>query len=782
MSTVLSSTSACPFHAAIQATSPEQQAELLARAEAFDPFQDAYMANPSEFVRWAREQLPIFYSPRLDYWVVTRYATIKDIFRDPVTFSPSNVLEPVEPPAPEVADILKQYDYRMSRTLVNEDEPIHMARRRVLMEPFTPEHLREHEPMVRQLVNDAIDGFIDDGKADLVRQLCWDVPFSVALHFLGIDDENDREEMHKFAIAHTINAFGRPTPEQRKEIAHTVGQFWQFSGKVLEKMRKTPDGPGWMRYSIRQQARYPDVVTDSYLHSMMMAIIVAAHETTTFATANALKFLLENRSVWEEICNDPELICPAVEESLRHVGSIASWRRRTTREVEVEGVRLPAGARLLMVVHAANHDPAMFPDPDTFDIRRDNAAQHLSFGFGAHQCLGKNLARMEMQIIISELTRRLPHMQLMPQEYEYVHNLAFRGPQHLWVSWDPARNPERMVDLASKPQPEVRIGAPLARHLSRPLRVARARMVGEGLLHLRLESPDGKALPGWTPGAHIDIECGSPDLTRQYSLCGDPEDRSGWEVTILLDPNSRGGSAWLHQQATTGTVLKVRGPRNHFSLDTSDNAPLLFVAGGIGVTPIMTLAAAARKAGRDYQFHYSAKRDTCMPFVEELRQLHAERLHCHVSANGARNDFDVMLKQVAPGTQVYACGPSRMLEALAEAMQRNGFPESALHVELFSADASGANASNQPFTVELQVSGLTLEVPADRSLLEVLRANNIDVQSDCEEGLCGTCEVGVLEGEVDHRDVVLSPAERRSNCRMMSCCSRAAGNRLKLEL
>src|SRR5690606_18863515 len=293
-------------------------------------FQDAYIVNPSEYVRWAREQLPVFYSPELDYWVVTRYAAIKDIFRDPVTFSPSNVLEPVAAPAPEVAEILKQYDYNMSRTLVNEDEPMHMARRRVLMAPFTPEHLRDHEPMVRQLVTEAIDSFIDDGEADLVRQLFWDVPFSVALNFRGIDDERDREEMHKFAIAHTIYAFGRPTPEQRIEIAHPVGKFWQFSGQVLEKMRQTPDGPGWMRYSIRQQQKYPDVVTDSYLHSMMMAIIVAAHETTTFATANAAKFLLENRKAWDEICQNPELISPAVEECLRHVGSIASWRRRTT--------------------------------------------------------------------------------------------------------------------------------------------------------------------------------------------------------------------------------------------------------------------------------------------------------------------------------------------------------------------------------------------------------------------------------------------------------------------
>ena len=121
------------------------------------------------------------------------------------------------------------------------------------------------------------------------------VPFTVALEFLGIDDDSDRETMHQFSIAHTINAFGRPTPEERNTVAHTVGQFWKFSGEVLEKMKRTPDGPGWMRYSIRQQKDHPDIVTDSYLHSMMMAIIVAAHESTSFASANAIRLLLRHR-------------------------------------------------------------------------------------------------------------------------------------------------------------------------------------------------------------------------------------------------------------------------------------------------------------------------------------------------------------------------------------------------------------------------------------------------------------------------------------------------------
>jgi len=779
-STATAPVSRCPITAAMSdaATCPH-----AAKAAAFDPFQDAYMANPSEYVRWSREEQPLFYSPKLDYWVVTRYATVREIFRDPVVYSASNVLEPVEPPAPEMAEILRQYDYGMNRTLVNEDEPMHMARRRVLMAPFTPEHLREHEPLVRKLVDETIDEFIDAGEVDLVPRLFWQVPFSVALHFLGIDDAADREQMHQFAIAHTINAFGRPTPEQRVEIAHRVGQFWQFSGKVLEKMRQTPDGPGWMRYSLRQQREHPEVVTDSYLHSMMMAIIVAAHETTTFATANAVKLLLEHPDAWNDLCADPSLISPAVEECLRHSGSIASWRRRTTQEVEIEGQRLPAGARLLLVVHSANHDPRRFDDPDRFDIHRANSADHLTFGFGAHQCLGKNLGRMEMQVMIGALTRRLPHLRLLPQEFEYVHNLSFRGPQNLRVAWDPAKNPERRAGHAPAPLPATRLGAPLAHDLARVLRVTAVHPVGEGLKRIRLESPRGEALPRWTPGAHIEIECGDTSLSRAYSLCGDPDDRQGWEITVLLEPESRGGSAWIHREARAGGQLRVRGPRNHFAVDDSHDGPLLFVAGGIGVTPILTQAEAARRAGRDYQMHYSARRSAAMPYAAELRASHGERLCTYVSEQGERNDLVRMLAAAGPGVQVYACGPERLLEGLAQAMAKLGLPDTALHIEHFNPDAATTLlADARPFIAELRVSGLTLPVPADRSLLQVLRANNVDLPSDCEEGLCGACEVAVAEGEVDHRDRVLGAAERRQHQRMMTCCSRAAGDRLVLDV
>lgn len=780
MSDSISSTSAgvCPV-AHGNAPAGPGDFPVSARAEAFDPFQDVYMENPAEYVRWAREQEPVFYSSRLGYFVVTRYQTIKNIFRDNLTFSPSIVLERMSPTSDEAMDVLKSYGYAMNRTLVNEDEPAHMARRRVLMEPFTPDHLKGHEPMVRQLVRQAVDQFINEGRADLVDQLLWEVPFLVALHFLGID-EDDREKMRKYSIAHTVNAFGRPSPEEQVSVAHTVGEFWQFAGKVLEKMRQTPDGPGWMRYSIRKQKEYPDVVTDSYLHSMMVAIIVAAHETTAFSATNAVKLLLQHPTAWRDICQDPGLISPAVEECLRHSGAVASWRRMATKDVVLDGVQIPAGSRLMMVVASANHDAGHFTDPDFFDIRRENSSDHLTFGFGSHQCLGKNIGRMEMQIMLEELSKRLPHMRLAQQTFSYVQNISFRAPQHLWVEWDPRQNPECSNSGLLKAATPVRIGAPLARDMVRTLRVESVKPVADQVILLRLVSPDGVPLPRWTPGAHIDVECGSPELSRQYSLCGDLNDTHAWEIAVLRDPQSRGGSAWLHTHVRPGVALRVRGPRSHFRMEEGTDR-VMFIAGGIGITPVMAMAQRAQALGLDYQIHYSGRARTAMAFLDPLQQCHGNRLHVYPSAEEQRNDLDRLLARPDAQVRIYACGPTRMLDAVQQVCQP--WPEDALRMEHFSSTGAKLDPGKErSFEVTLKSSGLLLRVPADQTVLAVLRASNIDVQSDCEEGLCGSCEVGVLEGDIDHRDVVLTRAERHENRRMMVCCSRACSDKIVLDL
>src|SRR5690606_21831638 len=219
-----------------------------------------------------------------------------------------------------------------------------------------------------------------------------------------------------------------------------------------------------------------------------------------------------------------------------------------------------------------------------------------------------------------------------------------------------------------------------------------------------------------------------------------------------------------------GDTLRIRGPRNHFRLDESAQR-LVFVAGGIGITPISAMARRARELGLDYELHYSGRSRACMAMLGELAALHGERLHVYASDEGARHDFGARFAEPRPGTRIHACGPERMLQALGEACAH--WPEDSLRVEHFHTTLAALDPDKEhAFDVELRDSGLVLQVPADQTLLTALRRANIDVQSDCEEGLCGSCEVAVLEGDVDHRDVVLTRAERQENRKMMACCSR----------
>ncbi len=752
---------------------------VSARASAFDPFEDEYQQDPPEYLRWAREQEPIFFSPKLGYWVATRYDDIKAIFRDNITFSPSIALEKITPTGAEANAVLSSYNYAMNRTLVNEDEPAHMARRRVLMEPFTPEALKHHEPMVRQLAREYVDRFIDDGQADLVDQMLWEVPLTVALHFLGVPEE-DMDLLRQYSIAHTVNTWGRPKPEEQVAVAHAVGNFWQLAGKILEKMRIDPSGPGWMKYGIRKQADYPDVVTDSYLHSMMMAGIVAAHETTANAAANALKILLQHPTAWREICEDPSLLPNAVEECLRHNGSVAAWRRLATQDVRIGGIDIAAGSKLLIVMSSANHDERHFEDPDLVDIRRDNSSEHLTFGYGAHQCMGKNLARMELQIFLEELTKRLPHLRLCEQDFTYVPNTSFRGPEHVRVEWDPALNPERANPQLLDTNSPVRIGEPSRHAISRSVVVAGMTKLTDDIVRLRLTSPDGRALPRWMPGAHIDVECGSPDMSRQYSLCGDPDDTQGLEIAVLRESDSRGGSVWIHDNLKVGDRLKIRGPRNHFRFDESIKRAI-FIAGGIGITPIIAMALRAKRLGIDYEIHYSGRARKTMACVDELLEIHGERMHVYAKDEGRRCDLTALLAKPIADTAIFACGPTRMLESLENCCA--AWPDDAVRFEHFYSTIGTLDpAKEHSFEAELKDSGIVITVAADQTLLAALRAANIDVQSDCLEGLCGSCEVRVLAGQVEHRDVVLTRAERDESSKMMSCCSRAVGGKLVLEL
>ncbi|MDQ7735074.1 cytochrome P450/oxidoreductase [Halomonas sp. SpR1] len=744
----------------------------------FDPFDTPYQLDPAEALRWFREQEPVFYSPKLGYWVVSRYEDVKAVFRDNITFSPSIALEKLTPAPPEAMKILESYGFAMRRTMVNEDEPDHMERRRLLMDAFLPENLEKHEAWVRELVRDYMDCFIDKGRADLVGEMFREIPMTVALRFLGVPNE-DAKELRKFSVAHTLNTWGRPSPEQQLQIAVDVGQFWKTAQAILDRMRAEPSGEGWMYDSIRMHNKHPDIVPESYLRSMMMAILVAAHETTAFATTNAFLTLLSNRESWNDICENPALIPSAIEECLRVAGSVVAWRRIATDDTVVGGKRIPKGGKVLIVQASANRDPRHFENPDELDIYRHNAAEHFTFGYGAHQCMGKNIARMEMRIILDEFVRRLPHIHLVEdQSLEYLPNTSFRGPTSLWVEWEPAQNPERCNHAVLESPTLFHIGAPIKEDILRRVVVAEVEHEAEAVMRIDLVDPHERELPDWTPGSHIELV--SAEWRRYYSLCGTRDDRKRLSIAILREPEGRGGSLHFHDTVKPGDVLHIAGPKNHFHLDETAKRYTL-IAGGIGITPILAMADRLKALGKPYVLHYCGAGRRTMAFLNRVERDHSAALAVHAGDEGCRLDLLSTLSGLVEGEQVYACGPERLLEALES--QAVSLPEGTLHVEHFTARSNILDPENEhAFEVVLADSDLTLQVGNDQTLLEALTAAGVDVPSDCCEGLCGTCEVAVTEGSIDHRDLVLSHAERDANDRMMACCSRAAGKRLILAL
>ena len=309
----------------------------------------------------------------------------------------------------------------------------------------------------------------------------------------------------------------------------------------------------------------------------------------------------------------------------------------------------------------------------------------------------------------------------------------------------------------------------------RDLAVARKTGAADGVAVLDLRDAAGAQLPAWQPGAHIDLLL-EPDLTRQYSLCGDPADRGTWRIAVLREPDSRGGSQHVHDKLAAGSVVRVRGPRNHFTLEPAPR--YLFIAGGIGITPIVPMLSAADAAGTPWALAYGGQTRTSMAFAAELLSRYADRVHLRPQDEAGLLDLDTLLGQPREDTLVYCCGPEGLLAAVEARCA--AWPPGALHVERF---APGPGTGDRTaFEVELARSGLTLTVPPDGSILECVEAAGIPVLSSCTEGTCGTCETTVLAGVPDHRDSVLTEAERNAADVMMICVSRSATPRLTLDL
>ena len=309
------------------------------------------------------------------------------------------------------------------------------------------------------------------------------------------------------------------------------------------------------------------------------------------------------------------------------------------------------------------------------------------------------------------------------------------------------------------------------------VRIQAMRVEADGVLSVEFRRPDGSDLPEWAPGAHVTVHLPS-GRTRQYSLNSRPDDRSHYRVGVLKVPGGQGGSAEMHE-LRVGASVQISPPLNAFPL--ADDAEALLIAGGIGITPILAMTRALRDRGTPFRLVYAGREESSMAFLDEVRSLAPEAVVVTEREHG-RPDLEALLA-AHPGVPVYACGPGGMLDALTAIGDRLGAD---VRLERFAPEvavaAPGDLLAPPEFSVRLARAGRVVGVHGGESILTAVRAAGIDVDSSCEMGVCGTCETRVLAGRIDHRDLLLSPAERERGDTMMVCVSRSLDGDLDLDL
>lgn len=402
----------------------------------FNPFEDPYLADPYAFYVRARAEEPVFYSPEIDHWVITRYEDVRAILHDPATYSSKMAQSPIKPWPKEAVEMFNARNFDLRPFLSNNDPPSHTHVRQFLRNAFTPRKIKWLEPIARKLVVTEIERIAGWGEADLVKELFYETPARVLFAFLGIPD-GDVEKIKTWSKGRGLLTWGNPSDEEIITLMPNFIEYLQYCFDRVDALEKNPGDDYTSELLIQLRDEKPEGVVKSMIVLALFGLLMAGHETTSNQAANGFRALLLHRDDWEAVCRDPALIPNAVEEMMRYDSSVITWRRVTNRPVEIAGVQIPQDAQLLVMLASANRDDAHFENGEKFDIRRENARQHMSFGHGIHYCLGAPLARLELNIFLEELSRRLPTLRLTDnQNYNYMPNTTHRGPDVLRATWD----------------------------------------------------------------------------------------------------------------------------------------------------------------------------------------------------------------------------------------------------------------------------------------------------------------------------------------------------------
>lgn len=578
-------------------------------------------------------------------------------------------------------------------TLLHTDPPDHRALRAMVSGLFTRAAVSSIEPFIARRSAELLDALVDAGTCDVVDDFAGPLTVSVSSRLFGIA-VNDVEQLRTWTKASAeyqrALRLGTQAPAGAEDAFR---QLFDFAGKLVAEHSSEAD---------TVVARLARLTADGELtrkqsSQFMVLLLVAGHSTTTNLIANSTYLLTESPRYVDTLRDDPSFGEKFIEEVLRYRPSFQRIPRVATRDIEVSGTTIPAGSTVYLLLGSANRDPMTFDDAEAFDPGQLRG-MHMSFGHGIHTCLGQWLARMEGRIAVQSLAARVESVTLDPA-YPPDHLSGGTGNEfgfhHLPVRLVPSAvrqgEPPQPADAAAARVRGRKDGAVVgAQDVETDVRVESIDTASDGVVTLRLRRTDDGELPSWEPGAHIDLVLDAAP-TRQYSLCGDPSDRSSFRIGVLRDPEGRGSSLYVHDRLQAGDVVRVRGPRNHFPLIAAPR--YLFIAGGIGITPLLPMIAEVEAAGADWRLVYGGRRRASMAFLPEL-EAHASRVSVWPQDEYGLLNLTEILGSPEPDTHIYCCGPEQLLAAV-EAMCE-AWPSGALHVERFSPRPSTSSAAATP--------------------------------------------------------------------------------------
>lgn len=728
-------------------TTPAQVAESIP-VSTIDFYSDETIKDPYPVYAELRELGPVVYLEKHDLYALPRYEEVSEVLRQPLRFVSSRGISPLQ----KVNDIL------VGSTL-NSDPPQHDRTRSVTSEPLLPGALKDIEPRLKAAADGLVDTLCARGSFDAIADFAQYLPVTIVAELVGLPQAVDHTQMLKWASA-TFNLFSTEN-ERTRQAFEDLQDLRDF---LLEYGRpeKLKDG-GWAKRIFEVGPERG--ISYETCAQLMRDYINPSLDTTISTTGQIVKFLADHPEEWDKIRADASLIPNAVEEAVRMATPIRAFTRYVIEDSEIAGHTIPKGKRVLVIYASANRDHRKFPDPDRFDVSRD-VHDHVGFGQGVHMCMGMHLARREIILLLEALRRRVEKFELLG-EPEVAMNNSIRAYARMPVNVHLA---EKMLDDATD---ITTVESPWL-----DVVIANSSAAATDIVALELQSADGRGLPAYAAGAHVDVYIKS-GLIRQYSLTGDPKDRSRYRLGVLLDPDSRGGSSAIHSQFRQGHKIRIGRPRNNFPIQ-EDAAHSILFAGGIGITPMLNMAYELEAKGASWEMHYCGRTPDRLAFTEELARF-GDRIHIHVDSGPKDQHLDIndVLGDASDDRHLYVCGPNGFMDFVVRSAEEHGWTKDTIHLERFGAEV---NTDGAPFTVVAKKSGKTFDVQPGETIAQKLEEHGVHVQVSCQSGVCGTCLTKVVAGMPDHRDLVQTDLEKASNAEITVCCSRSKTKMLVLDV